>query len=145
MLALATFIEGVVMVRDKKLAYFGIKYHADHRNRDLIEAFSTHRNAAGFDTYCVARDLECWGEHACDAQTLMAEMFHVIAAADLVVIEFSEKGVGLGIEAGYAKSLNKPILVVAKRGMNVSNTLSGIASSIQFYDDVDEVDFTGQI
>ena len=132
------------MARVQKTAYFGIKYHSDHRNRDLIEAFTTHLNAAGFETYCVARDLECWGELELDAQTLMAETFNVIAAADLVVIEFSEKGVGLGIEAGYAKALNKPILVVAKRGMEVSNTLSGIASSIQFYDDVGEVDLTGQ-
>ena len=48
----------------------------------------------------------------------------------------------LGLEAGYAKALNKPILVVAKNGSGISNTISGTATNIQFYENVSRIDLS---
>ncbi len=66
---------------------------------------------------------------------LMAASFSLIDDVDIVVIELSEKGVGLGIEAGYAFARSIPIVVLHRAGTDVSATLAGIAAAIHSYDD----------
>jgi len=65
--------------------------------------------------------------------------FEEIDKADMLIVEFSEKGVGLGIEAGYAFSKNKPIIIVAREGSDISTTIKGISNQIIFYKDIDEI------
>ena len=65
--------------------------------------------------------------------------FEVIDNVDLVIVELSEKGVGIGIEAGYAHAKNIPIVVIAKEGSDISDTLRGIAKRIIFYTDTQEL------
>ena len=48
----------------------------------------------------------------------MTRTFAVIAASDLAIIELSEKGVGLGIEAGYAYAQKIPLATVARDGIS---------------------------
>ncbi len=115
--------------------YLAIKYHPDARNRPLIEAISIAFSAAGHSTVCVARDLEAWGAKRFSAQELMRRSFQLIDAADLVLVELSEKGVGLGIEAGYAHAQGIPVAVAAHTGADISTTLAGIASQVLFYDE----------
>ena len=69
----------------------------------------------------------------------MKETFKRIDSCDLVVIEFSEKGVGLGIEAGYAFARGIPVLTIAKEGSQVSETLEGISSKVIKYRSLDEL------
>jgi 2'-deoxynucleoside 5'-phosphate N-hydrolase len=58
----------------------------------------------------------------------------LIRSSDVLLLEFSEKGVGLGIEAGFAHASGKRIVVIAKTGSEISDTLAGISSEIHFYD-----------
>lgn len=50
-----------------------------------------------------------------------------------MVLEMSEKGVGLGIEAGYAVATNKPLIVLIRHDLELSNTLQGIADAVITY------------
>ena len=61
-----------------------------------------------------------------------------IDKAEMIVNEFSEKGVGLGIEARYAFAKGIPIFVIAKRGSDISSTISGITKAVFLYDDLKE-------
>lgn len=119
--------------------YFAIKYHEDNKNRELIESISDILDQYGHNSICIAKDIEKWGENSYDPRELMQISFTVIDKADLVLIEFSEKGVGLGIEAGYAKATNKPIIVICKSGSDVSDTLKGIAKEILFYEKLSDL------
>lgn len=119
--------------------YLAIKYHPDALNRPLIEAISAALAAAGHQVTCVARDLEEWGAVSFAPDELMRRSFQAIDRADLVLVELSEKGVGLGIEAGYAHAQGIPIVVVAQRGADISTTLQGIAAQTFFYTDPAEV------
>jgi nucleoside 2-deoxyribosyltransferase len=52
-----------------------------------------------------------------------------------VVVEFTEKGVGLGIEAGYAAALGIPVFVLLRPEAEVSTTLDGISTEVFRYAD----------
>ena len=119
--------------------YLGIKYHPDNRNRAVIEGLSEVLAGCGFTSACVARDLERWGTEHFSPHDLMQETFKLVDGCDLVVIELSEKGVGLGIEAGYAYAKGIPVLTVAKRGSDISATLRGISREVVFYEDFEDL------
>ena len=108
-------------------AYFGIKYHEDNRNRNEIDSITAALQGDGIETICVDRDIEKWGDITLSAQELMRITFEKIDESDLVVLEMSAKGVGLGIEAGYAVAKSKPLVVLIKNGLQLSNTMQGIA------------------
>jgi len=90
--------------------------------------------AEGHELICVFRDLEKWGELSFRPDDLMTRTFEIVDRSGLVLIELSEKGVGLGIEAGYAHAKGKPILTIASTGSDISTTLSGISSDVILYD-----------
>ncbi|NLY46073.1 MAG: nucleoside 2-deoxyribosyltransferase [Tissierella sp.] len=125
-------------------AYIGIKYYQDYRNKLIIEEISSVLESKGFETICLARDIDTKDLIISSSQMLMKLTFEKIEDCDLVVIDLSEKGVGLGIEAGYAFAKGIPILTIAKRGSEISETLEGISKEIIFYEsigDLENIDF----
>ncbi|MBN1260940.1 MAG: nucleoside 2-deoxyribosyltransferase [Anaerolineae bacterium] len=124
-------------------AYIAIKYHADNRNRERIAAIAAALGAAGFETVCVTRDLERWGAVHFDAATLMARSFQELETCDVVIVDLTEKGVGVGIEAGYAAARGIPIVAIAQAGAPISDTLRGISRAVVMYTHPDEL--TGKI
>ncbi len=120
-------------------AYLAIKFHEDCKNRKLIEQISESLQNAGFNSIVMIRDYEKWGKVKFTPEELMKLTFKLIDESELLVVEFSEKGVGLGIEAGYAYAKNKPIIIVAKRDSDISTTLCGISKKVFFYDEPEEL------
>ena len=114
-------------------AYIGIKFHSDDRNRESIEVLSEALASCGYETVCVRPDVEEWGAVTLAPRELMAKTFEIIRACQLVVIDLSEKGVGLGIEAGYAYAQGVPVFTVAREGTDVSDTLRGISRDVFLY------------
>lgn len=122
-----------------KKAYLAIKFHEDFKNKKLIKDISESLRKADFEVVVMVRDYEKWGDVHFTPKELMKLTFQLIDKSDILIIEFSEKGVGLGIEAGYAYSKGKPIIVIAKKGSEISSTLKGIAKRIIFYQDVKDI------
>ncbi|MDQ0193289.1 hypothetical protein [Paenibacillus wynnii] len=120
--------------------YLGIKYVEDFSNRSLIESILSLLESYGHETYCVVRDMEEWGMYQYPPEQLMKTTFQEIAKADILLIEFSEKGVGLGIEAGYAYANLKPIIVVAKEGADISATIKGTSTQIITYKIIEDLE-----
>jgi nucleoside 2-deoxyribosyltransferase len=114
-------------------AFISIKYHPDNRNRDHIEQIASALEANGFQTVCVVRDVEQWGHIHLSTQELMARTFDEIDSSDVVVIDLTEKGVGLGIEAGYAYARGVPVVTIARKGSDISATLRGISRQVFWY------------
>ncbi len=100
-------------MKSKRL-YFGIKFYEDNRNKDLINILIAALRRDGIEPICMASDVEEWGAVQPPPKELMQRTFREIDASDLVVLEMSEKGVGLGIEAGYAVAKRKPLVVLIK-------------------------------
>ena len=120
-------------------AYIAIKYHPNQSNRQAIESISAALERSGCQTTCVVRDLEKWGQVRYSAQELMREAFRIIDSSDVAVIDLTEKGVGLGIEAGYAWAQGVRIVTIAREGSEISTTLRGISRNVLFYNDYDEL------
>ena len=79
-----------------------------------------------------------YGEVEVSSKSLMAEYaFPEMEKCDMLIVEFSEKGVGLGVGAGYAFAKNIPIYIIAKTGSDISSTIGGLAKEIIFYDKED--------
>jgi len=108
-------------------AYLGIKYHADHRNRDQINFLSSLIEEFDYSVTCITRDIEAWGKVSFTPDELMEQTFQIIDDSDVVIIDLSEKGVGLGIEAGYAYSKGKPVITISNKP-DISTTLLGISN-----------------
>ena len=124
----------------KYRAYFGIKYHEDNRNRDEIDSLSVALINDGIETICIVRDVEKWGDVQLSSQELMKITFDEIDKSDFVILEMTEKGVGLGIEAGYATAKGKPVIVLTKEVQTLSNTMQGIANVVIQYSQPEEID-----
>lgn len=124
-----------------KKAYFGIKFYEDHSNRAEIESITAVLHAADIHTVCIARDIEKWGVVQLPLQELMERTFAEIDQADMVILEMSEKGVGLGIEAGYAVAKGKQLVVLIKEECELSGTMKGIADVVITYERPEEIVF----
>ncbi len=123
--------------------YLAAKFYEDHRNKFLTEKVTSALERNGL---CVKSMVNCEGRrnnflNSCE---LMKKTFEMIEECDLVIIEFSEKGVGLGIEAGYAYAIQKPIIVIAKKGLEISNTLLGIAVRVSYYERIGDLELWAQ-
>ena len=130
------------MSKEKEInyrAYFGIKFYEDNRNRDEINSISATLQDDGIHNICIARDVEKWGDVTLSSQELMRITFEEIEKSDFVILEMSEKGVGLGIEAGFAVAGNKPLIVLIKQGLKLSNTIQGIANIVIPYSQPNEI------
>ena len=121
-----------------KKAYLGIKYHSDHSNKMKIDCISSVLDKCGYAVTCITRDIEKWGQKSLSPKDLMTETFKIIDSSDVVIIDLSDKGVGLGIEAGYAYSKGIPILTIAKDN-EISTTLLGISENHYVYKNEDDL------
>ncbi len=121
-------------------AYIGVKYHEDYRNKLVVDKISSILEEKGYETICIVRDIRDEEQIRYTPNELMKLTFKKINICDLVIIELTEKGVGLGIEAGYAFAKEIPIIVIAKSGSDISETLAGISKKIIFYDDIESID-----
>lgn len=111
--------------------YLAIKYFEDNQNINLIKKIKDSLKKVGFSVVVLVGESKKY-----TPKELMNEAFRLIDESNVVLVEFSEKGVGLGIEAGYVFAKKKPIVVIAKVGSEISETMRGIAKEVIFYEDV---------
>ena len=114
-------------------AYLAIKYHVDHSNRGRIEGLTAVLESVGYETICITRDVEKWGTVSFTPPALMKRSFKLIDTCDILVVELTEKGVGVGIEAGYAHARDIPIITIAQEDAPISDTLCGISAAVIHY------------
>jgi 8-oxo-dGTP pyrophosphatase MutT (NUDIX family) len=114
-------------------AYLAIKYKEDKSNKKLIQDITQALKKINISTYSMTRDFKKGRVQKIYPDVFMAHTFRAIDESDFVIVEFSEKSIGLGIEAGYAFSKGKPIVVIAQEETEISFTMKGIAKRILFY------------
>jgi len=114
-------------------AFISIKFYSDARNRYLIETIDEALTSNGIETACIIRDVEDWGTRTFSPNVLMEKTFEILDDCNLLVIEFSDAGFGIGIEAGYAHAKGIKIITIAKEDSEIPTTLKGISSNVFLY------------
>ena len=79
--------------------------------RVKVDTLEKALNKAGIEITLMARDVEKWGgAYVPEGKTLMRDYaFPAMLQCDCNIIEFSEKGVGLGMNGGFCYAKGKPI------------------------------------
>lgn len=121
-------------------AYIGIKYHEDYRNKTIVDKISSMLEEKGYETICIVNDVNSKNKVPFSPEELMKVTFESIDTCNLVIIDLTEKGVGLGIEAGYAYAKGIPIITIAKNGSDISETLEGISNKVLFYNKIEDLE-----
>ncbi len=121
-------------------AYIALKYYEDFRNRYIVDSIEKALNKLNVKGSCIIRDFKYERKEAYTPKELMDITFSEIDRSDFIIIEYTEKGVGLGIEAGYAYANGKPIIILAKEKSDISNTILGIVDIVQFYNDINDIE-----
>lgn len=78
---------------------------------------------------------------ATEEKEMMRQALVDIDNCDVLVAEVSDKAIGIGIEAGYAKAKGKPIIYMRNNSSEHSTTLSGISDFQIIYRNVEELRF----
>ena len=111
-----------------KKAFMSLKFYEGDVTKRKINEITEEFRTAGIENFVMIRDVEKYGEVEIPPKDIMPKYaFPAMDTCDMLIVEFSEKGVGLGIGAGYAFAKNIPIYVIAKTGSDISSTLQGIA------------------
>jgi len=121
--------------------YLGIKFHEDLSNKHLIERICCIAEQQKHHIICDHRDLEQWGNVSLSLEKLMQKTFEIIEDSDAVIIEFSENGVGLGIEAGFAVAKSIPVYVLLPKGRVLSPTMQGICKKCFEYETDADIEY----
>ena len=122
-------------------SFFALKFHEGDEDLEKVEAIERALNKAGVKITLMARDVEKWGKATIpEGKTLMRDYaFPAMLQCDCNIIEFSEKGVGLGMNAGFCYASKKPIYVIARTGSDISTTMANVAEEVIFYDKPDDL------
>ena len=124
-----------------KKAFMSLKFHDGEEDKKKIDELTEALLRAGIENVVMARDVEKYGkaELPKGAKSMIDYAFPAMKECDMLIVEFSEKGVGLGIGAGYAYAIGLPIYVIAKNGRDVSLTMNNLAEEVIFYDKPEEL------
>lgn len=66
---------------------------------------------------------------------MMVTAMQEIDNCDFLIAETSVKGIGIGVEAGYAKGKNKPVVYLRHQQASHSTTVAGISDYQLIYTD----------
>ena len=78
-----------------------------------------------------------------EEKEMMQKAMEDIEKSAILIAEVSEKGIGIGIEVGYAKARNIPVIYVRNSRSEHSTTVSGIADFKIIYEN--EIDLEEQL
>lgn len=114
-------------------AYLSTKYEGED-NEEVVASLCNAASRAGFSVTCTNRDFDDFGRDERDPDERLAFMFDAIEHADVVVLDVTEKGMGLGVEAGYAAALGKPVYAIANEDAELSPTIEVLAERVIRFD-----------
>lgn len=70
---------------------------------------------------------------------MMQQAMTDIDNCDMLIAETTHKGIGIGIEVGYAKAKSKPVIYIRQKNSDHSTTVSGISDFQIVYEDATDL------
>jgi len=101
-----------------------------------LEQLSSILSDMGHDTFIFDRDIKNWQNIEIPREESSKMVFSAMTDCDAVIayVNHSEPSEGMAMEAGYAKALNKKIIMVVKEGASSPTVRSVCDLYIEFED-----------
>lgn len=80
--------------------------------------------------------IDCYNFTPNQEKEMMQQAMLSIDSCDFLIAETTDKGIGIGVEAGYAKAKGKPVIYIRNRNGEHSTTVSGISDFQIIYDNL---------
>ena len=113
-----------------RIAYIAISYSKRNELAEELTAIKEALLSSGIKPFVFAEQFQF---NPAQEKEMMQEAMRQINIADLLIAETSDKAIGIGIEAGYAKAKGKPVVYLRNKKADHSTTLSGISDYTVIY------------
>jgi nucleoside 2-deoxyribosyltransferase len=114
-----------------RTAYIAISYSKRNELAEELSVIKEALVASGIHPFVFAEKFQF---DPSQEKEMMQEAMQQLDAADLLIAETSDKAIGVGIEAGYAKAKGKPVIYLRNKETDHSTTLSGISDQQVIYE-----------
>lgn len=104
--------------------YISISYSKGKEMRQELETISSVLQSHGIIPFIF---IDQFKFTAAQEKEMMQQAMLSIDECDLLIAETTDKAIGVGIEAGYAKAKGKKVIYLRKKNAEHSTTLSGIS------------------
>ena len=108
-------------------------------NKVEIENICSLVRQSGFEDFSFIRDIESYQKTFTDTKELMNRAKEEILKCDALLLDVTQKSTGRTIEAGIAFANGKKIIIIAKRGACIKDTLKGVADVVIEYDTLEDI------
>ena len=117
-------------------AYIAIPYQNRNEIREELDTITSILNQCGVSPFVFADQYSFKEE---EEKQMMQQAMEAINQSDWLIAFASEKAIGIGIEAGFAKGKGKPIIYIRHDKAEHSTTLSGISDYQIIYIDLQDL------
>lgn len=117
-------------------AYISVSYNNRKNVAEVLYAIAEVLQKAGISPFVF---VDTYSFNAVEEKEMMAQALYHIDSCDLLIAEVSEKAIGIGVEAGYAKAKGIPVIYIRNRKAAHSTTLSGVSDYPVIYDNAEDL------
>lgn len=117
-------------------AYIAISYEGRQRLSDELETICAALKESGIDPFVF---VDHYTFHAAEEKAMMAQAMNEIDRCEILLAVASEKAIGIGIEAGYAKGTGKTVIYIRNAAAPHSTTLSGLSDQQIIFSDYQDL------
>lgn len=109
------------------------------KNKDEIEELCLLVKGSGFEDFCFIRDVENYGKVFDKPHDLMKRTAEEIEKSDYLLLDMTDKPTGRAVEAGMAYAMGKKVILIAREGTEIKDSVRGIAEAIIEYKEINDI------
>lgn len=117
-------------------AYISVSYSKRKSVEHELNTISSTLKAFGITPFIF---VDKYKFESSEEKQMMTQAMSDIDNCDILIAETSDKGIGIGIEVGYAKAKNKTVIYLRQKEAEHSTTVSGISDFQVIYDSPEDL------
>ena len=117
-------------------AYIAVSYSKRSLYEPVLRAIAGILGTAGVSAFVFVDEYTFTDQQE---SAMMLQVMKDIDDCDLLIAETSDKAIGIGVEAGYAKAKNKPVIYLRQQNAAHAATVAGISDFQVIYNGTDDL------
>lgn len=118
-----------------KRVFVSYSYSNRDKYKDVHKILKEYLHSKGVSVYAFVFDFT---DTLSDFK-MMQSALNEIDKSDMILVELTNKSVGVGVEAGYAKAKDKVVIYLHRKDSELQQTVNGIADYVIPYSTGDDI------